>query len=204
MYARVISVRLQPGMLEELVAVYRDAVAPAARVMPGWVSLVVVASRDGQSARVIELWDSILDLRTSEVSGYLREQMARLAGILAGEPVIDRLEVQEFVRAVADPLAMRVVTFQLRPDTVEDVFEVYRTAIIPAIEEQIGFMGLLVAGDYATRRGLVATVWSSEAAMKAGELNGYYQEQLGRVAPFLSAFPVTESFNILYRATMVG
>lgn len=204
MYARVISVRLQPGMLEELVAVYRDAVAPAARVMPGWVSLVVVASRDGQSARVIELWDSIIDLRTSEVSGYLREQMARLAGILAGEPVIDRLEVQEFVRAVADPLAMRVVTFQLRPDTVEDVFEVYRTAIIPAIEEQIGFMGLLVAGDYATRRGLVATVWSSEAAMKAGELNGYYQEQLGRVAPFLSAVPVTESFNILYRATMVG
>ena len=42
------------------------------------------------------------------------------------------------------------------------------------------------------------TLWETEADLKAGESSGYYQQQVGKLAPFVAAPPVRE----IYEATM--
>lgn len=90
----------------------------------------------------------------------------------------------------------RMVTAQVQPDTLDQVITIFREAILPAAQQQKGFVGARLFVDRATNKGRVVSRWQSEADLLAGEASGYYQEQLARVLPFFATPPTREIFEI--------
>ena len=90
MHARVISVQLQPGTAEEASRVYRESVLPAARRQPGFQRATLLIDPVTERVLSITQWATEADLVASETSGYLREQVAKLAPYFA-TPVVSEL-----------------------------------------------------------------------------------------------------------------
>lgn len=90
----------------------------------------------------------------------------------------------------------RMVITHASPEQLDHLIAVFRESIIPAAQQQKGFVGIKLFVDRATGKGVVVSRWQTEEDMKAGEASGYYQEQIARVTPFLTAPPVREAFEL--------
>ena len=90
MHARVISVQLKAGTTEEASRIYRDSVLPAARRQPGFQRATLLVDPVTERALSITQWATEADLIASETSGYLKEQVAKLAPYLA-TPLVSEL-----------------------------------------------------------------------------------------------------------------
>lgn len=90
----------------------------------------------------------------------------------------------------------RIITTHARPEQLDQLTTLFRDSIVPAARQQKGFLGIRLFLDRATGKGVVVSRWQSEADLLAGEASGYYQEQLAKVAPFLTAPPVREVLEI--------
>ena len=76
MYARVITVQVQPGKLDDLLHVLQQQVIPAAQHQPGFRGLLRLTDQRTGKGMTVSLWDSEADLIASETSGYLQEMRA--------------------------------------------------------------------------------------------------------------------------------
>ncbi len=63
----------------------------------------------------------------------------------------------------------RVTSFQGSPESVDTSLKVMREQILPQARDIAGFKGVLSLVDRETGKGLTATFWESEEAMKASE-----------------------------------
>lgn len=86
MHARVTTVQIRPGMLDEAIAVYQDSVAPAAQQQPGCRGIYLLTDRDSGKGISITFWDSEADMTAGESSGYYQEQLGKFKDIFAGPP----------------------------------------------------------------------------------------------------------------------
>lgn len=209
MFARLTSGQAPPGRLDAIARLFQEAIVPVVLGRPGFQRLTVLANRATGALRVVWLWDTREALRASAQDGDLLGRLDAVR-LLTGDLTDATFDVYELINVVdAPPLygdmedeapapaAARLIAFTLRLDTIDDAFDVYRTAIIPVTQEQAGFLGLLLCGDAATGDGFVQTVWGSEGALRAGQLNGYLQEQVARIIPFFAAVPTPEVFAVL-------
>ena len=86
MYARTVTIQLQPGRTEEAVSIYRDSVIPAAKKQHGFKSaLLLTDSTSGKAFSVTE-WETEADMKAGEASGYYQEQIAKFGQILKSTP----------------------------------------------------------------------------------------------------------------------
>jgi heme-degrading monooxygenase HmoA len=81
MHARVITVQVQPGAFDEAIGIYQESVVPAAKEQPGFAGFLVLVNRHAGTAISISLWETEDDLKASETSGYLQEQLAKFADV---------------------------------------------------------------------------------------------------------------------------
>jgi heme-degrading monooxygenase HmoA len=95
---------------------------------------------------------------------------------------------------------VRATTVQLQPDKVDEAIRIFQESVVPAAKQQAGFRGATLLVDRATGKGLSLTHWASEAEMKAGESSGYYQEQIAKFGPLLTAQPSREAFEVAVTA----
>lgn len=95
----------------------------------------------------------------------------------------------------------RVVTVQVKPETVDDAIGIYEDSIVSAMGEQPGFKGttLLTKTD-GSGSALSISIWATEADMQAGEASGYLQAQFAKVGQFLTAAPVSEYYEVSVQA----
>lgn len=93
MYARVMTVQVQPGKSDEMIGMFRDSVVPAAKQQKGFKSGLLLTDRGTGKAISISLWDTEADMKTSEASGYIQEQPAKFGAILAAPPTTEHYEV---------------------------------------------------------------------------------------------------------------
>lgn len=87
MHARVTNVRIDPGLLEEVVNTVQGSVAPAAAQQRGFKGLLMMSDPDTGEGMVISLWETKEDLEAGEASGYYDEQLGRVASSLVGSSV---------------------------------------------------------------------------------------------------------------------
>ncbi len=90
----------------------------------------------------------------------------------------------------------RILTTQEKVDKIDELITVFRDSIVPAAKQQKGFIGIKLFIDRATGKGVVVSRWQSEADLLAGEASGYYQEQVAKVMPFLTAAPERAAYEI--------
>ena len=93
MYARTVSGVTQPGRLDDLIAIYRDSVAPAAKQQKGFVGAYLLTSGEGKGMSVT-LWETEADMTAGQASGYLQEQIGKLGALLTAPPVTENYEVK--------------------------------------------------------------------------------------------------------------
>ena len=93
MFARVITVNAQPGKIDEAATVYRDSIIPAAKQQKGFSGAMLLTDPVTGKGISITLWETEADQKASEASGYVAQQLGKLASVLAGPPVRESLVV---------------------------------------------------------------------------------------------------------------
>lgn len=87
MFARVTHIQAQPAKLAQVTALYRDSVMPVIRLQPGYHSTLLLTDPATGKGLSITVWQSEADLKASESTGFLREQVGKVMPLLVGPPL---------------------------------------------------------------------------------------------------------------------
>ena len=94
----------------------------------------------------------------------------------------------------------RVVTAQVKPGKMDEVLEIAKGSIFAAMKQQRGFKEWVLLTDRNTGKLVSIPMWETEVDMMASEASGYLQEQFGKIMHLLTAPPVTERFEVSFKA----
>jgi quinol monooxygenase YgiN len=86
----------------------------------------------------------------------------------------------------------RIFSAQFQEGKLEDVTQLVETSIIPAAKQQSGFHHLYWMTDPDTHKGVIVSIWDSEADRTASENNGFLNEQLVKLRAYVAAPPTVE------------
>jgi heme-degrading monooxygenase HmoA len=84
MYARVVSARVAPEQLDDLIRMLQEDVLPNAETQPGFEGAVTLSDPGTGKGMMITFWATPEDLIAGEVTGYLGRQLAAVAPMLRG------------------------------------------------------------------------------------------------------------------------
>jgi quinol monooxygenase YgiN len=94
MYARVTTVQIAPGNVDEATNITREAVIPAAQQAKGFKGYWALGDRATGKSVVITLWETEADRDASGPgSAYYQEVMAKIAPLFTAPPIVENLEV---------------------------------------------------------------------------------------------------------------
>jgi heme-degrading monooxygenase HmoA len=93
MYARVITVQIQPIRVDEAIRIYQDSVVPAAKQQKGFKNIWLLTDRKSGKGISVVLWETEADMIASETSGYLSAQLAKFGSFFTIPPITERYEV---------------------------------------------------------------------------------------------------------------
>lgn len=96
MHARITSVDVQTGKMNDAIHTYESQVLPATKQQPGYRCAILFVDRDTNRAISITLWESETDMTTGEVSVYYIEQLRKMAAFFAAMPGRESYEVPVF------------------------------------------------------------------------------------------------------------
>lgn len=90
---------------------------------------------------------------------------------------------------------------QLEIDTVriaiDEAVELFRREVVPALQQQEGYEGVLVLTT-PEGRGTIISFWASEEAAEASGETGFYPETIARYVTLFRAPPGRERYAVAY------
>ena len=92
MYSQVLRVNIQPGKMDEAIAIFKDSVAPAIHGWSGLQSGRMLVDRAGSKIMAVSFWDSAADEASLTSSDAYQAQVAKLAALFAGPPEVEVYE----------------------------------------------------------------------------------------------------------------
>jgi len=93
MYARAVTIQMQPGKLDEAISVFQDSVLPAIKQQKGFRRISMLVDRNTYKTITISFWETEADRTASETSGHFAAQLAKFGSFFAGPPITERFEV---------------------------------------------------------------------------------------------------------------
>jgi quinol monooxygenase YgiN len=93
MHARVATLQVQPGKMDELNAIFQDDVVPTVKQVAGFRSLTLLVDRKTSRAMMISVWETEAALKETEVNGFFQAQMLKFAPTIIGAPIREAYEV---------------------------------------------------------------------------------------------------------------
>jgi len=165
MYARSSTVRGNPQFLDDAVDYLRNEVMPALQEMDGFVGMSTMCDRDSGRAVATTAWKTEEAMHASE--GALYEMRRRYAEIVGGRPEVQEWEIAVLhrLRPAPEGAGCRVVWTRGDPADTDRAVEMFRTTVLPRVEELPGFCSVSMLVDRETGRAVVATVYESREAM---------------------------------------
>ena len=93
MYARVVSGTMQLDKNAETVEIYRNSIVPAAKEQKGFKGGNLFT--DDQTGKFISitLWETEDDMISGDSSGYLQEQLGKVAAFFTSAPKVEQYTV---------------------------------------------------------------------------------------------------------------
>jgi quinol monooxygenase YgiN len=167
-YARSTTIRANPGSLDDAIAYVRDEVWPAVQDMDGCVGLSMVCDRETGRCIATSAWEDRQAMQASaeRVHPMRRHLMDRFG---AGED----LEVQEWEIAVlhrghraGDGACARITWSRGDPGRVDQLLDMYRTSLMPRIQEMPGFCSLSLLVDRDSGRAVGTVVLDDRARLE--------------------------------------
>jgi heme-degrading monooxygenase HmoA len=91
----------------------------------------------------------------------------------------------------------RIITSQLKMGTLEKATSIWRESIVPSLENTKGFQGGYMTSDPNTGKGMVVTLWETQADANAMNSSGQYQESIALFANLLESKPNLEQLEVM-------
>lgn len=204
MHARVTTATIQRDKIDEAIRIYRDSIVPEGQKQKGFLDLLMLIDRATGKCIVYALWESEADLRATEASGHYQAQVARLASVMVGQPTreICEVTVNELSTVKTGTLRGRVSTALFQQGKIDEGLRIVRDSIVPEAKKQQGFDGLLSLLDRGMGKGILLTLWESDADMNASESSGYYQTQVAKLGSVLMGQPTRETYEAIVPMVM--
>lgn len=95
MHARVILGKVKHGKQEEATKIYRESIEPATKNQKGFVKMHLLTDPDTSKFITITIWETEHDMLAGESSGYLQEQMDKIAPLFIGPPAVQHYVVTD-------------------------------------------------------------------------------------------------------------
>lgn len=92
-YARVVSARVAPERLADLIRVLKDDIVPHAEKQPGFEGALTLSDPGTGKGMMITFWATPDDLIAGEVTGYLNRQLGAVAPVLVGPTIRETFHV---------------------------------------------------------------------------------------------------------------
>ena len=93
MFARHVTVQLQPGKMDETSSIFRDSVVPALQQQEGFKGATLLMDPATPKCISIALWETEANMLESETSGFYQDQIVKFAAVFAGPPVKEYFQV---------------------------------------------------------------------------------------------------------------
>ena len=90
----------------------------------------------------------------------------------------------------------RFTIVQVGVDKIDEVIKLYEDSVVPGAKAQKGLCGINLFTDKETGKGVSVSLWESEEDAVANEQSGYYKEQVGKFAEYLTAAPIQEGYEV--------
>jgi heme-degrading monooxygenase HmoA len=165
MYARSTTFKDKPAAIEAGIAMVRDEVMPAVEQIEGCIGLSMLVDRESGGCIVTTAWDTEDALLGSEQRvAPLRDRAQQLFGSRP-EVRIWEIAVLHRLRHTDDGACARVTWTRVDPELVEQQLEMFRSEVLPRVEELPGFCSISLLVDRRTGMGALATIYESAEAL---------------------------------------
>ncbi|WP_299431297.1 antibiotic biosynthesis monooxygenase [uncultured Meiothermus sp.] len=91
----------------------------------------------------------------------------------------------------------RVVTTYIKPESLDEAVEIWREKVVPTLKGAKGFKSSFMTGDRKTGKGVVFSLWETEADATVWNTSGKYQEVISHFARLFTAPPTQEQLEVL-------
>ena len=199
MHARSTTLKADPDRMDAGIAAVRDTVLPTVSGMDGCVGLSMLCDRDTGRCIVTTAWqDEEAMAATAEGVHRMREQATEQFG--AGEPEVREWEIAAMHRLhpAGDDACARVTWARVDPARVDDVLDVFRTDLIPRMDEMPGFCSLSLLIDRQTGDNSLTAVYTDRRSMEASRQRAMYIRDEFRRGLHMAATDVAEFDLVLH------
>lgn len=93
-------------------------------------------------------------------------------------------------------MSARVTIVQFLPGKIDEAIGIFRDFVVPVGKEQKGHKGHYLLTDRKNDKGILISLWETEADMTMGETSGHYQQQLAKFKDIYAAPPVPEAYEV--------
>ena len=83
---------------------------------------------------------------------------------------------------------------QIQPGRMKQAIGMFRDSVVPAASQQQGNRGAIILTDPNTDKSIAIGLWESEADAAAIVSDGWYQEQVAKLAGVIAEPPVRQGY----------
>jgi len=156
--------------------------------------IVLLQDRASGKGMTFSIWETEEQLRATESSGYLQEQLGKLAGLFTAPPEWNSYEVAAWDKATPPVGAARTIGGAIQPAKLDEFLGVY-SDILGSAKLQAGYRGAVLLIDRAGGKVFSATAWATEDDVRASEAN--LRANMGKVVSLGIGQPSVESYAVV-------
>ena len=90
----------------------------------------------------------------------------------------------------------RVIQFPLKPESIAEATAYFQESVGPALLKHEGFKNGRMLTNSETNKGLMVTLWDSEANRLAAESNGFLQDVLKQMKDYFAGPPTVDYYEV--------
>lgn len=91
----------------------------------------------------------------------------------------------------------RITTFHAQEGKLDEVLDIIRSEIAPAVRAQPGCHGVIVLADQRDERGVFVAYWDSEERIAELENSGFWQTQVAKGLFLIAKVPTREVYDVV-------
>ncbi|GAB4041201.1 antibiotic biosynthesis monooxygenase family protein [Spirosoma gilvum] len=90
----------------------------------------------------------------------------------------------------------RVIQFPFKPESITEAVTYFEETVAPALQKHEGFKSSRMLSNPETNKGLMVTLWDTEANRQAAETNGFLQGVIKQMSNYFAGPPMIDYYEV--------